>query len=104
MGDMIRCPRCQTHHYRNDPCPDDEPRDVTDWRRRCHDAELALKEAREQLEKIVCTVGEDRGVVLLSQEAPTQYSEKLKCHVYTHLNFSPLGDALIKLWDSIRLK
>jgi len=21
MGDMARCPRCQTHHYRNDPCP-----------------------------------------------------------------------------------
>ena len=22
MGDMIRCSRCSTHHYRNDPCPD----------------------------------------------------------------------------------
>ena len=22
MGDMIRCPKCATHHYRNDPCPD----------------------------------------------------------------------------------
>jgi hypothetical protein len=22
MGDMIRCPRCGTWHYRNDPCPD----------------------------------------------------------------------------------
>jgi len=21
MGDMARCPRCQTHHYTNDPCP-----------------------------------------------------------------------------------
>lgn len=21
MGDMIRCPKCQTYHYRNDPCP-----------------------------------------------------------------------------------
>jgi hypothetical protein len=26
MGDMIRCNKCKTHHYRNDPCPDDEPR------------------------------------------------------------------------------
>lgn len=26
MGDMIRCPKCATHHYRNDPCPDEEPR------------------------------------------------------------------------------
>ena len=23
MGDMIRCPKCATHHYRNDPCPDE---------------------------------------------------------------------------------
>lgn len=23
MGDMIRCPKCGTYHYRNDPCPDD---------------------------------------------------------------------------------
>jgi hypothetical protein len=22
MGDTIRCPRCATWHYRNDPCPD----------------------------------------------------------------------------------
>ena len=21
MGDMIRCPKCQTHHYHNDQCP-----------------------------------------------------------------------------------
>lgn len=20
MGDMIKCPKCSTHHYRNDPC------------------------------------------------------------------------------------
>lgn len=26
MGDMIRCHRCGTHHYRNDPCPDFESR------------------------------------------------------------------------------
>jgi len=23
MGDMIRCGKCGTHHYRNDPCPDE---------------------------------------------------------------------------------
>ena len=23
MGDMLRCPKCSTFHYRNDPCPDD---------------------------------------------------------------------------------
>lgn len=27
MSDMIRCPKCATHHYRNDPCafPPDPP-------------------------------------------------------------------------------
>lgn len=24
MGDMIRCGRCSTHHYRNDPCVESE--------------------------------------------------------------------------------
>jgi hypothetical protein len=28
MGDMIRCPKCATHHYTNDPCPDDIDTDV----------------------------------------------------------------------------
>ena len=23
MGDMARCPKCATFHYRNDPCPDE---------------------------------------------------------------------------------
>ena len=27
MGDMIRCNKCKTHHYRNDPCPDYIPAD-----------------------------------------------------------------------------
>ncbi len=26
MGNMIRCPKCGTHHYANDPCPDFEDR------------------------------------------------------------------------------
>jgi hypothetical protein len=32
MGDMIRCPRCGTWHYRNDPCPYeyDEPEEGED--------------------------------------------------------------------------
>ena len=29
MGDIIRCPKCATHHYRNDPCLHDEPRPQT---------------------------------------------------------------------------
>lgn len=56
---------------------------------------------REKLKQIVCTEGDDRGVVLLSQESPTYYDEHLKAHVYKHLHFSPLGDALIELWDIV---
>ena len=26
MGNMIRCGKCGSQHYRNDPCPDDKPR------------------------------------------------------------------------------
>jgi len=25
MGDMVQCSYCGTHHYANDPCPDDVP-------------------------------------------------------------------------------
>lgn len=52
---------------------------------------------REAVEQIVVTEGEDTGVVLLSNDSPTKYDPHLKCEVYTHLNFSPLGDALIAL-------
>lgn len=64
------------------------------------DARLA--KARELLESIVCTEGEDRGIVLVDHEAPTVWDDTLKCDRYTHDNFSPLGDALIKLWDAIQ--
>lgn len=29
MGDMIRCGRCGSHHYRNDHCPDDERKNMS---------------------------------------------------------------------------
>jgi len=58
-----------------------------------------LKAAREALEKIVCTEGVDRGLILVDHESPTRYDAEMKCQVYVHENFSPLGDALIALWD-----
>jgi hypothetical protein len=57
--------------------------------------------ARRKLEEIVCTVGQDRGVVLLSNDGPTHYDAEQKCQVYDHENFSPLGDALIELHDML---
>ena len=60
-----------------------------------------LARAREQLEKIVCTEGQDRGLVLQDHESPMRYDKKLKCQVFQCENFSPLGDALILLWEQL---
>lgn len=55
---------------------------------------------RRHLESIVCTLGCDKGVVMLCQEGRTHYSKEHKVQVYNHVNFSPLGDALIELWEA----
>ena len=62
------------------------------------DANLKLVRLRAALQNIVCVDGIDAGVIYLSHESPTHYDEKLKCHVYEHEHFSPLGDALVELW------
>lgn len=51
----------------------------------------------ERLAEAVVTEGEDSGVILLSHDSPTQYDETLKCQVYLHDHFSPLGDHLVRL-------
>ena len=66
-----------------------------------------LNAAAVMLEEIVCTVGDDAGVVMLSTDGP--------CHpepdpnnpghtiqVYNHDYFSPLGDALIALHKKLK--
>jgi len=65
--------------------------------------DILLKEIISDLEKIVITKGDDRGVVLLSNDGPTHYDSELECEVYDHENFSPLGDALIALHDKLKL-
>jgi hypothetical protein len=62
-----------------------------------------LAEIRNRLEAIVCTDGCDRGVVLLSQDGPThtEIVNGRPAQVYDHVNFSPLGDALIELYDFV---
>jgi hypothetical protein len=59
----------------------------------------ALASVRSRLEDVVCTVGVDKGVVLLSEHGPTHYDPDLNCQVYDHEYFSPLGDALIAIYD-----
>lgn len=59
----------------------------------------AVEFSKHCLETIVVTEGVDRGVVLLSQEAPTNWDAGAECYVYVHENFSPLGDGLIELYE-----
>ena len=61
-----------------------------------------MQEVQRKLEEIVVTDGVDKGVILLSQDGPTHYDKELKCQVYDHEHFSPLGDALIELYDMIQ--
>lgn len=56
-----------------------------------------LEAIRKKLELIVCTSGQDAGVVYLSDEAPTHYDEEQKITVYDLQYFSPLGEALMAL-------
>lgn len=58
-----------------------------------------LAEIRHRLQSIVCTDGVDAGVVLLSQESKSRYDPVLECQVYENEYFSPLGDALIGLYE-----
>lgn len=64
----------------------------------------AMADVTQRLEAIVCTEGCDRGVILLSHEGPT-HTEVVNgrpMQVYDHENFSPLGDALIELYERSR--
>lgn len=68
--------------------------------RYCVEASRVLSEARQQLEEIVCVKAPDDGVILLSHESPCHH-EPLKGSVYDHAHFSPLGDALIALHETL---
>lgn len=59
----------------------------------------ALTRIRTLLESIVCTEGVDSGVVMLSQEGPTHWDAEFQCNIYEHEYFSPLGDALMELYQ-----
>lgn len=82
------------------PVPGGSSGNVDDSTTNREKAQRLLK-AKQLLEKIVCTEGEDEGLILVSNEAPTTYSERLGCFVYDHLHFSELGDALIELYGIV---
>lgn len=54
--------------------------------------------AEAVLHEIVCTEPPDDGVVLLSNDSPCDWDAEHKIYVYDHDHFSPLGDALMKLY------
>lgn len=58
-----------------------------------------LEQVRAILERCVCTVEPDKGVVLLSSEAPMT-RDKDGRNVYQLMYFSPLGEALIEAWHA----
>lgn len=60
-----------------------------------------LAAVRAKLETIVCTDEIDQGVVLLNHEGGSHIEVigGREVTVYNHEYFSPLGDALIELWE-----
>jgi hypothetical protein len=70
----------------------------------CMYAQLqTVAEARALLEKAVCTEGEDAGVILLSQDAPTHIEthDGRELTVYELEYFSPLGECLMEAWKTL---
>lgn len=57
-----------------------------------------IEAVRSKLEDIVCTEGEDAGVVLLSTEAPYEPERVNGIPVYQLEYFTPLGEALMDLY------
>ncbi len=54
-----------------------------------------------QLDAIVCTEGEDAGVIMISDEATFHFDEAWQCQMYDNEFFTPLGDALVALWNEL---
>lgn len=81
---------------------------VISWRRyrppAMIDTHARLARIRKIMERTVCTQGIDKGVILLSDHAPTHFEmvDGKKMCVYNHEYFSPLGDALIEVWELTR--
>ena len=65
------------------------------------DLNFAIARCQQLLRAIVVTEGSDAGVVLLSQDAPCHYDLAMGCEVYELDHFSPLGEALIELWNGL---
>ena len=61
-----------------------------------------LAAADSVLHEIVCTEPPDDGVVLLSNESTCHLNTEHNCQEYDHVHFSPLGDALMKLYRTLK--
>lgn len=102
--------RCEKHNRELVALPTHQacgcPECLADERSAAEQSAAALRErlaaVEAQVRKIVCVEEPDRGVVLLSDDSPTHYDKEHNCLVYDHENFSPLGDALVKLHDALK--
>ena len=65
-------------------------------------ANKRLAAAESVLREIVCTEPPDDGVVLLSNEGTCHLNTERNCQEYDHVHFSPLGDALMKLYRTLK--
>lgn len=74
-------------------------------RHEIHTLQGVIAAIRAKLETIVATDPVDRGVVLLSYDSTTHKETRLingnesVVNVYDNEHFSPLGDALIEVWE-----
>lgn len=66
--------------------------------------ESRLQKIGDKLEGIVVTEGEDAGVVLLSTDAPCRYEAGCDVPIYGLAYFSPLGEALMEVYQISRSK
>jgi hypothetical protein len=68
---------------------------------RWHKANQRIKAIRDDLENIVCTEGEDKGIILKSDDSLTHIEEinGRKVTVYDNPYFSDLGEALIAAYE-----
>lgn len=105
-GMYINCVYCGHRYGPREDTPVAMSEVLKEHIRQCPEHPLAksesqMAEIRAKLESIVCTGGCDAGVVLLSQEGPchTEIRDGRQVQVYDHDYFSPLGDALIELYQ-----
>lgn len=64
--------------------------------------EQKLEAIKSKLNAIMDTEGEDAGVIMLDAQGSCKWDADLKCNVYKNRYFSPLGDALMEIYELVK--